>query len=222
MNSGHLTTPCGSAKKSLRRAVGGANHLVPVMNIHPSGGQPGVMDPAPAPYVIRVKGRLGATVLSAFPAMAPHHHGAHTVLTGLLDRSALYGVLAEIDALGLDLVEVRRLPLDPESGRPGSRLTIDEEENHGPFGKRMELSRTNGGAPLRITGFAARAADGGLRSRSAGCGSAGPARPGRSAAWRSRPRGRGRPGRPAPPRPRCGGRRSGRGSGTMSRATPLR
>jgi len=73
------------------------------------------MDPAPAPYVIRIKGHLGATVLSAFPAMAPHHRGAHTVLIGLLDRSALYGVLAEIDALGLDLVEVRRLPQDPES-----------------------------------------------------------------------------------------------------------
>jgi hypothetical protein len=31
------------------------------------------------------------------------------VLTGLLDRSALYGVLTEIEALGLDLLEVRRL-----------------------------------------------------------------------------------------------------------------
>jgi hypothetical protein len=56
------------------------------------------MDPAPARYMIRINGHLGATVLSAFPAMAPHHHGAHTVLTGLLDRSALYGVLAEIEA----------------------------------------------------------------------------------------------------------------------------
>jgi hypothetical protein len=63
----------------------------------------GVMDLAPAPYMIRINGHLGATVLSAFPALAPQHHGAHTVLTGLLDRSALYGVLAEIEALGLDL-----------------------------------------------------------------------------------------------------------------------
>jgi hypothetical protein len=46
------------------------------------------MDPAPALYMIRINGHLGATVLSALPAMAPHHHGAHTVLTGLLDRSA--------------------------------------------------------------------------------------------------------------------------------------
>ncbi len=68
------------------------------------------MDPAPALYMIRINGHLGATVLSAFPAMAPHHHGGHTVLTGLLDRSALYGVLAEIEALGLDLLEIRQLP----------------------------------------------------------------------------------------------------------------
>jgi hypothetical protein len=69
----------------------------------------GRMDPAPARYVIRIDGHLGATVLSAFPALAPQHHGAHTVLTGLLDRSALYGVLAEIEALGLDLLELRKL-----------------------------------------------------------------------------------------------------------------
>jgi hypothetical protein len=49
---------------------------------------------------------------------APQRHGAHTVLTGLLDRSALYGVLAEIEALGLDLLEVRQLAPDRES--PGS------------------------------------------------------------------------------------------------------
>ena len=62
--------------------------------------------------MIRINGHLGATVLSAFPAMAPHQHGAHTVLTGPLDRSALYGVLGEIEALGLDLLEVRQLTPD--------------------------------------------------------------------------------------------------------------
>ena len=35
--------------------------------------------------------------------------GADTLLTGVLDRSGLYGVLAEIEALNLDLVELRRL-----------------------------------------------------------------------------------------------------------------
>jgi hypothetical protein len=79
----------------------------------------GVMDLAPALYLIRINGHLGATMLSAFPAMAPHHHGAHTVLIGLLDRSALYGVLAEIDALGLDMLEVRQLTQDPRSPESG-------------------------------------------------------------------------------------------------------
>jgi hypothetical protein len=79
----------------------------------------GVMDPAPCRYVIRIHGHLGAAMLSAFPALVPQQLGADTVLTGLLDRSALYGVLAEVEALGLDLLEIRQLPpqrRSPESG----------------------------------------------------------------------------------------------------------
>jgi hypothetical protein len=79
------------------------------MRFHLPARDHGLMDPAPALYMIRINGHLGATVLSAFPAMAPRRHGAHTVLTGLLDRSALYGVLAEVEARGLDLLEVRQL-----------------------------------------------------------------------------------------------------------------
>jgi hypothetical protein len=79
------------------------------------------MDAAPAQYVIRINGHLGATVLSAFPALAPQYHGAHTVLTGLLDRSALYGVLAEIEALGLDLLEIQKLTPDRKPPEPCDR-----------------------------------------------------------------------------------------------------
>jgi hypothetical protein len=79
----------------------------------------GVMDPAPAPYMIRINGHLGAAVLSAFPALAPRQDRAHTVLTGLLDQSALYGVLADIEALGLDLLELRKLTPDRTSPEPG-------------------------------------------------------------------------------------------------------
>jgi len=47
----------------------------------------------------------------AFPTLQARASGGDTVLTGpLCDRAALYGVLAEIEALGLELLEVRRLP----------------------------------------------------------------------------------------------------------------
>jgi hypothetical protein len=88
------------------------------MRVHLPALNHGVMDPAPALYTIRINRHLGATALSAFPAMVSQRHGAHTVLTGLLDRSALYGVLAEIEALGLALLEVQKLPPDRKS--PGS------------------------------------------------------------------------------------------------------
>ena len=79
------------------------------------------MDPTPARYAIRIRGHLGATVLAAFPALVSRRHGADTVLTGLLDRSALYGVLAEVEALGLDLLEVRQLARHRKSPGSGDR-----------------------------------------------------------------------------------------------------
>jgi hypothetical protein len=67
--------------------------------------------PPPQWYRICVLGRLGETTCSAFPAPQARANGADTVLTGPLpDPAALHGVLAEIEALGLELLEVRRLP----------------------------------------------------------------------------------------------------------------
>ena len=64
----------------------------------------------PVLYQIRVNGCLGPTLLMAFPALVSQQQGAETVLTGLLpDVAALYGVLAEIETLGLDLLEVRKV-----------------------------------------------------------------------------------------------------------------
>jgi hypothetical protein len=74
----------------------------------------------PGLYTIRIKGRLGATALSAFPTMVSELKGGETVLTGLLeDRSAMFGVLGQIEALGLELVELRHICTrrsSPESG----------------------------------------------------------------------------------------------------------
>jgi hypothetical protein len=48
---------------------------------------------------------------AAFPALDAQAQGDDTVLTGILaDHAALYGVLAQIEALGLELHEVRCLP----------------------------------------------------------------------------------------------------------------
>ena len=84
----------------------------------------GVMDPGVATYTIRINGQLGAAALSAFPALRSRHEGAETVLTGDLDHAALYGVLSEIEALGLALVEIRQLMPD--------RNTLESEDPSPP------------------------------------------------------------------------------------------
>jgi hypothetical protein len=89
------------------------DHQIPAMRAHPASLHDAGMDPAL--YAIRINGHLGAMLLSAFPAMAPEQQGPATVLTGVLDQSALYGVLAEIEALGLELLEVHQLPPTPKS-----------------------------------------------------------------------------------------------------------
>lgn len=68
------------------------------------------MDTSPPLYTVRIRGRLGATGLSAFPSMVSELKGGETVLTGLLeDRSAVFGVVAQIEGLGLELLELRRI-----------------------------------------------------------------------------------------------------------------
>ena len=67
-------------------------------------------DPRPAnTYEFRVRGQLGETILAAFPALEADYRHGDTLLTGdLPDQAALHGVLAEIEALGLELLELRR------------------------------------------------------------------------------------------------------------------
>ena len=68
-------------------------------------------EPQPPQYEIWVRGHLGETMRSAFPALRAQPLGQDTVLTGTMsDQAELYGVLAEIEALGLELLEVRRVP----------------------------------------------------------------------------------------------------------------
>ena len=63
----------------------------------------------PARYQIRVRGVLGEALLSAFPGLRADTHAGNTVLSGPLpDQAALHGALAQIEALGLELLEVSR------------------------------------------------------------------------------------------------------------------
>ena len=88
------------------------------MRLHQPRGENGaVRSHGPKLYLIRVKGQLGAMSLAAFPEMISQQRGADCVLTGLVpDPSALFGILAQIEALGLELIEIRRLVPSPEPG----------------------------------------------------------------------------------------------------------
>jgi hypothetical protein len=60
---------------------------------------------------IRIKGRVSEAVLSAFDGLNHSVQPVETVLTGAVpDQAALHGLLVQIQSLGLELVEVRRLP----------------------------------------------------------------------------------------------------------------
>jgi hypothetical protein len=61
-------------------------------------------------YEFRVRGHLGATTLRAFPELHAGTQGQDTLLRGAVaDQAALHGVLAQVEALGLELLELRRI-----------------------------------------------------------------------------------------------------------------
>jgi hypothetical protein len=73
-----------------------------------TGSRPGPQPPAR--YEFRVRGHLGPTTLRAFPALRAQTQGRDTLLRGAVaDQAALYGVLAQVEALGLELLELRRI-----------------------------------------------------------------------------------------------------------------
>jgi hypothetical protein len=77
--------------------------VIVMLDGHRVATQPGCQ------YTVRIRGRLGAIALSAFPTMTCEFSGSDTVLTGVLvDQSAVFGVIAQIESLGLELLEVRQ------------------------------------------------------------------------------------------------------------------
>ena len=64
-------------------------------------------------FEIHVRGAVSEETLEEFENLTATVVPAETVLTGVVpDQSALYGVLNRLQALGLELVEVRPLGAD--------------------------------------------------------------------------------------------------------------
>ena len=64
-------------------------------------------------YEIRVRGRVTPALLARFEGLEASVEPVETRIHGpVVDQAALHGVLNLVSALGLELVEVRRLPPD--------------------------------------------------------------------------------------------------------------
>jgi hypothetical protein len=73
------------------------------------------------PCALLVRGPVGPTVLQAFPTLTGHRRGPDTLLSGSFrDQSELYGVIHQLEVLGLELLELRGLQSEPSESDPGS------------------------------------------------------------------------------------------------------
>jgi hypothetical protein len=62
-------------------------------------------------YEFRIRGRLSDTILARFEMLESDAGRVETVLHGpVRDQAELHGIIERVQALGLELMEVRRLP----------------------------------------------------------------------------------------------------------------
>ena len=63
-------------------------------------------------YEFRVRGRLSPALLARFEGLEAQEEPVETLLHGpVADQAALHGVIHLVNALGLELLEVKRLPV---------------------------------------------------------------------------------------------------------------
>ncbi len=84
-------------------------------------------------FAFRITGRLTPRLLAALDPLEASGATTETLLVGrVADRAALHGIIARIEALGLELVELHRLPPRlangccpgcDRNGRPGEQGT---------------------------------------------------------------------------------------------------
>ncbi len=78
---------------------------------HPPGSEDPLVSAAGTRYEIRVRGRVSDATLARLEGMEAEETTAETVLHGpVADQARLHGLLDRIQSLGLELIEVRRLP----------------------------------------------------------------------------------------------------------------
>jgi hypothetical protein len=101
-------SPPGAKIERGHEAIGPAELRLDIMreSVVPDGG---------GDYEIRIKGRLSDSLLAAFEGLTATVEPVETLLYGPVeDQSTLHGLLDRIQSLGLELVEIRRLPTAPE------------------------------------------------------------------------------------------------------------
>ena len=85
-----------------------------------------------ADYAFRISGRVPPALTAALAPLRSVPTSADTLLVGpVSDRAALHGYIAHLEALGLELVELRRLPAGdhgsghgcPACGRAGASVS---------------------------------------------------------------------------------------------------
>jgi hypothetical protein len=75
-----------------------------------------------ADYEIRIKGRVGESVLLLFEGLTATTEPIETVLYGPIpDQEALHELLGQLQSLGLEVTEFRRLPGEAPDADPGQR-----------------------------------------------------------------------------------------------------
>jgi len=68
-------------------------------------------------YEIRIRGRVSSAVLATFDPLESDVERVETILHGpIRDQAELHGLLHRLQALGLELIEVRRLPAEHHDG----------------------------------------------------------------------------------------------------------
>jgi hypothetical protein len=91
-------------------------------------------------YAFRIRGPLSPEVLDALQPLRPVQSATETVLSGeVVDQAALHGVIARLEQLGVELVELVQLP---EAHDGPSPRTSDVSEDR-PGDGRLPAMRSN-------------------------------------------------------------------------------